>query len=53
MQDQKKTKAQLVGELAELRQRLSELDGSVRTPVPRKRPTTWNAVESRNAGRRR
>ena len=50
MQDQKKTKAQLVGELAELRQRLSELDGSVRTPVPREAP---HNVERRRVKERR
>ena len=50
MQDQKKTKAQLVGELAELRQRLSELDGSVRRPVPREAP---HNVERRRVKERR
>ena len=50
MKDQEKTKAQLVGELAELRQRLSELDGSVPGQVP------WEAthnVERRRAKERR
>ena len=50
MQDQKKTKAQLVGELAELRQRLSELGGAVRTPVPRE---AYHNVERRRVKERR
>ena len=48
--DHKKTKAQLVSELAELRQRLSEVDGSVPGQVPREAPYK---VERRRVKERR